>query len=204
VKNKADCKPASASFFLENEKSEEASSVRVFLLVALYVVAIVAANLSVAAFGPSVAILNAFLFIGLDITSRDSLHQAWQGKNLWLKMAALIATGSLLSWLLNRNAGAIALASFLAFAASSVADTLTFQLLRHRAWWVKVNGSNVVSAAVDSCIFPLLAFGALWPVVVVGQFLAKVAGGALWSLILGFFQGAEKFPGPKDEMKSRL
>ena len=173
-------------------KQKEIVSVRVLFLVALYLAAIVAANLMVAAFGPSLTIVNAFLFIGLDLTARDSLHQAWEEKNLWLKMAALIAAGSLLSWLLNRNAGSIALASFVAFAASGIADAFTFALLRRRAWWVKVNGSNIVSAAVDSLIFPTLAFGALLPFIVLGQFIAKVAGGALWSLLLRFFQGAEK------------
>jgi uncharacterized PurR-regulated membrane protein YhhQ (DUF165 family) len=167
--------------------------VKVTFLIVLYLTAIVAANLSVAAFGASVVILNAFLFIGLDLTTRDSLHQAWQEKNLWLKMAALIASGSLLSWLLNRNAGAIALASFVAFAASGIADTITFHLLRQRPWWVKVNGSNVVSAAVDSVIFPTLAFGVLLPFVMLGQFLAKVAGGAVWSFMLGFFQRQKNF-----------
>jgi queuosine precursor transporter len=171
--------------------------VRVFFLVALYLAAIVAANLTVAAFGPSLTIVNAFLFIGLDITARDSLHQAWEGKNLWSKMAALIATGSMLSWLLNRNAGSIALASFVAFAASGIADAFTFHLLRGRAWWVKVNGSNIVSAVVDSLIFPTLAFGALLPLIVLGQFVAKVAGGAVWSFVLRFFQGTEKSAGQK-------
>jgi uncharacterized PurR-regulated membrane protein YhhQ (DUF165 family) len=157
-------------------------------LVALYLAAIVAANLLIARFGPQATIITAFLLIGLDITARDRLHEAWHGRGLWTKMAALIAAGSLLSWLLNRNAGPVALASFVAFATSSVADTLTYHLLRHRAWMVKVNGSNVVSATVDSVIFPTLAFGMLLPLVVLGQFIAKVAGGALWAAILRFKQ----------------
>src|SRR5262245_13283787 len=123
------------------------------ILITLYLAAIVAANLAVAAFGPAIAIVSAFLFIGLDITTRDSLHQAWHGRHLWSKMAALIAGGSLLSYLLNRNAGQIALASFIAFAASGVADTIVYHLLRRRQWWVKVNGSNIVSAAIDSLVF---------------------------------------------------
>ena len=45
--------------------------------VVLYLFAIVAANLLVARFGPSVTIINAFLFIGLDLTTRDGLHEAW-------------------------------------------------------------------------------------------------------------------------------
>ena len=154
------------------------------VLVALYLAAIVAANLIIARLGPQATVITAFLLIGLDITARDRLHESWQGRRLWPKMAALIAAGSLLSWLLNRNAGPIALASFVAFAASSVADTLTYYLLRHRAWMVKVNGSNVVSAAIDSLVFPTLAFGMLLPLVVAGQFVAKVAGGALWAMVL--------------------
>lgn len=51
----------------------------------LYLVAIVLANLSVAQFGPSVTILNAFLFIGLDLTARDKLHEVWRGNRLVLK-----------------------------------------------------------------------------------------------------------------------
>jgi queuosine precursor transporter len=173
-------------------KRKEIPCVRTYLLVALYLAAIVAANLSVAAFGPALVIVNAFLFIGLDLTARDSLHQAWQGKQLWAKMALLIAAGSGLSWLLNRNAGSIALASLVAFAVSGMADAVTFSLLRSRPWWVRVNGSNVVSAGLDSLIFPTLAFGALLPLIVLGQFVAKVAGGALWSVGLRFFQGDQR------------
>lgn len=154
-------------------------------LIILYLLAIVIANLSVAQFGPSVTIVNAFLFIGLDLTTRDRLHEAWQGRYLWLKMLALIGSGSLLSYALNVNAGPIALASFVAFLAAGLADTLTYWLLGNKERLVKVNGSNVVSAAVDSLIFPILAFGfpVLWWVVL-GQFAAKVIGGYLWSLVL--------------------
>jgi uncharacterized PurR-regulated membrane protein YhhQ (DUF165 family) len=49
---------------------------------------------------------------------------------------------------------------------------------------VKVNGSNLISAAVDSIVFPTLAFGAVLPWIMLGQFAAKVAGGAVWALIL--------------------
>ncbi|HYF95180.1 MAG TPA: VUT family protein [Symbiobacteriaceae bacterium] len=154
------------------------------MLVALYLVAIVAANLSVAHFGPASTIVNAFLFIGLDITTRDMLHERWEHKHLWWKMAALIAGGSLLSWILNRNAGPIAVASLVAFAASGLADTIMYHLLRRYAKFFKVNGSNVVSSAVDSVVFPTLAFGAFMPWIAAGQFVAKVAGGFLWSLLL--------------------
>lgn len=161
------------------------------MLIVLYLSAIVIANLAVTTFGPGVSIVCAFLFIGLDLTSRDRLHEAWHGAWLWPKMLSLIAGGSLLSYLLNSNAGPIALASFAASLASGLADTLVYTLLGKRSYMVKVNGSNLVSSAVDSLIFPALAFGfpLLWPIVI-GQFVAKVTGGAVWSVVLaGVKQG---------------
>ncbi|HLV33560.1 MAG TPA: VUT family protein [Spirillospora sp.] len=155
------------------------------LMIALYLVAIVAANLLVAAFGPDIAVLNAFLFIGLDITARDTLHEAWKNEGLWWKMLLLIAAGSVLSAALNWNAARIAVASFLAFAGAGIADTVVYHRLRERARMLKINGSNVVSAAVDSVLFPALAFG--FPLligVMIGQFVAKVVGGFIWSVIL--------------------
>jgi uncharacterized PurR-regulated membrane protein YhhQ (DUF165 family) len=154
------------------------------IYVIMYLVAIVLANLTTAVFGPSVTIINAFLFIGLDLTARDKLHEAWHSNHLGLKMAALIAVGSALSWLLNRNAGQIAIASMLAFSAAALVDTAVYQLLYRRGRLVKMNGSNVFSAAADSLIFPTVAFGSFLPLIVLGQFAAKVFGGFVWSLIL--------------------
>jgi hypothetical protein len=154
-------------------------------LIGMYLAAIVAANLLVATFGPTITIASAFIFIALDITARDRLHEAWQGRDLVWKMGMLITTGSALSYALNTAAGPIALASFVAFAVSASLDALTYHLLRENTYLVKVNGSNVIAAAADSLIFPALAFGFpnLWPIVV-GQFLAKLIGGALWAWLL--------------------
>lgn len=157
------------------------------LYVILYLVAIVLANLSVATFGPSMTIVNAFLFIGLDLTARDQLHEAWRGNNLFLKMTALIAAGSLLSWLLNADAGRIALASFVAFAAAATVDAIAYQLLGGLPRWLKINGSNVPSALVDSIVFPTLAFGGFMWAITLGQFAAKVLGGFVWSLVFRWY-----------------
>lgn len=154
------------------------------IYVIMYLTAIVLANLSVVMFGPGVTILNAFLFIGLDLTARDRLHDAWHGRNLWLKMAGLIITGSALSWLLNKDAGQIAIASMVAFGAAAVVDAVVYHVLRDRARMVRMNGSNVPAALVDSLIFPTLAFGGFLPAIVIGQFAAKVLGGLVWSWLL--------------------
>ena len=157
---------------------------RVPILIVAYLFAIVAANLSVAAFGPRMVIVNAFMFIALDLTTRDHLHDAWRGRGLAWKMGALIAAGSALSYALNAGAGRVALASLVAFAVSAALDGLAYTALGSRRQLVKVNGSNIVGAAADSLIFPSLAFGAFLPWVVLGQFVAKVVGGALWALVL--------------------
>ena len=161
------------------------------MYVVLYLVAIVAANLAVTQWGPSVAVICAFLFIGLDLTMRDRLHLAWHRQGLAWKMGLLIGAGSLVSWILNREAERVAMASCIAFACTGLVDTLVFSWLgarrsrRLRRWVVRVNLSNLVSAGVDSLVFPALAFGFpfLWPVML-GQFLAKVTGGAVWCAVI--------------------
>jgi len=152
--------------------------------VALYLVAIVLANLTVAWFGPRMVIINAFLFIGLDLTARDYLHEAWHGRGLLWKMTLLIGAGSVISYALNKDAAQIAIASFVAFACAAIADTIIYHLLKKRIYMVKINGSNVAGALVDSLIFPTLAFGVFMPLIILGQFAAKVGGGFVWSLIL--------------------
>jgi hypothetical protein len=154
------------------------------LSVAVYLAAIVAANLSVATFGPSVTVLNAFALVGLDLTLRDRIHDAWAGRGLALRMGLLIAAGGALSWALNASAGPIAVASTVAFAAAATLDSVTYAALETRPRLLRVNGSNVVGAAADSVVFPTLAFGALLPVIVLAQFAAKLAGGFVWSLAL--------------------
>lgn len=152
------------------------------MLIAMYLAAIVAANLSIVYFGPQAAIWNAFILIAFDLTARDALHEAWRGRYLWPKMLALIATGSLLSWWLNADAAQIALASFVAFGLAGLSDALIYAVLGDKSRLVKMNGSNVVSSIVDSTAFVLVA--GLPLVIIPGQIIAKIVGGAVWSVLL--------------------
>lgn len=154
------------------------------MLTITYLAAIIAANLTVAQFGPSGSVLTAFLCIGLNLSARDRLHTEWSGAGLKWKMASLILGGSVLSWVLNAGAGRVALASAVAFMASEAVDAVVFTLAKRRRWMVRANTSNAVSAMVDSVVFPTLAFGAFLPVIVAGQYLAKVFGGAVWAWLL--------------------
>lgn len=145
----------------------------------IYAVAMMLANLSVAQFGPWVSPINAFVLIGLDLALRDWLHvrlRVWQ-------MGALIAATGLLTYALNPAAGQIAVASSCAFTLAALADWSVFARMGG-SWLRRANGSNVAGAAVDSLVFPTLAFGVLLPHIVALQFVAKVAGGAVWALAL--------------------
>lgn len=150
-----------------------------YFAIAFYLAAMIAANLLVVAFGPAISPINAFFLIGLDLALRDWLHvrlRVWQ-------MGALIAATGALTYVLNPAAGQIAIASACAFTASSLVDWGAFTRLRG-SWMFRANGSNVVGAAVDSLLFPTIAFGMLMPQIVAMQFVAKVAGGAVWAWLL--------------------
>lgn len=158
--------------------------------VILYLLAIVLANLSATIFGPYATIANAFAFIGLDLTCRDKLHEAWHDEHLYRNMFRLIVTGSLLSFFVASALGQgelsarIALASMISFALAALTDTIVYGILWKKPRMIKINGSNIASAAVDSVVFPTVAFGSFLPIVTLGQFVAKVLGGFIWSLIL--------------------
>ena len=155
--------------------------------VLIYVAAIVAANLSVATFGPWVSPINAFFLIGLDLALRDHLHDRWRGPGLWPRMLGLIAVAGLASFLLNPAAGRIAVASVVAFCAAGIVDAIAYHLMRSRPYLQRSNASNVAGSMADSLIFPAIAFGGWLPAIVALQFVAKVAGGAMWAWLLWFF-----------------
>jgi hypothetical protein len=191
------------------------------MLVGMYLGAIVIANLVVAKWGLNevvdlggpigqlqVLFFTSLLLIGLDLTSRDFLHEMWK-ENLWENMLKLIVAGSLLSLVVNfflkfvgwdaapwDVAKAIALASTLAFFCAGIADTYIYQLLGNKERLLRINGSNVVSGFVDSLVFPTLAWGIFLPFFagftmdvanavdwhITGQMTAaKIIGGFIWA-----------------------
>jgi hypothetical protein len=154
----------------------------------IYIAALVSANLLVAWLGVWFSLVNAFVLIGLDLSLRDKLHDLWDGDKLAVKMGGLIATASVVSYAINPATGMIAFASLAAFSLSMVADALAYQYLKGKDWMVRVNGSNVAGAMVDSVVFPTIAFGGLMPEIVALQFAAKMLGGFAWSNILKRFK----------------
>jgi uncharacterized PurR-regulated membrane protein YhhQ (DUF165 family) len=168
------------------------------LFVTAYIVSNVVANWLAAEFGTQfvggvipVTAITALLFIGLPLSARDLLHEHWQGRHLWRNMLLLIAAAGVITYVFVPTAAFIAIASFIAFIAAGITDTLSYILLGKYDRFVRMNGSNVASAAVDSILFPLLAFVVLYPgdpmpasalaTVIASQLAAKVIGGAAWA-----------------------
>lgn len=157
------------------------------IAIIIYAAALLLANLSAATFGPWVTPINAFVLIGLDLALRDLLHarlRAWQ-------MLLVIAGTAAASWTISQDAGRIAIAGATAFGLAAVADWLVFA--RSRGTWAqRAHKSNLAGAAVDSLVFPLIAFGGLLPLIVLGQFIAKTAGAALWVWVISRVKAAQR------------
>ena len=152
-------------------------------LILLWLAAITAANLISAEFGPEASIYNAFFLIGLTLVIRDRLHDVWR-ENRVAKMAALILTGSLIAYLVTPDAGKIGLASGVAFLAAESVDGIVYHTVRFWPWLERSNFSNFFGAAVDSLVFPTIAFGGVMWGITAGQFTAKVAGALLFTLVI--------------------
>ena len=163
---------------------------RVAPLVIGYLASVVAANVIVARYGLAVTLYTSFIFISLNFVARDRLADLW-AEWRWAKMTALILGGSLLSYAsvwydsTSSQAATIAIASAIAFCTSEAVDAAVYHVIRWRPWLERTNGSNIVAAAVDSLVFPTVAFGGLVAGVSFVQFTAKLAGGVVWSLVFG-------------------
>jgi hypothetical protein len=153
------------------------------MLVVLFLAAIVVANLTLTAWGPSAIIPNAFFLIGLDLITRDRLADFW-GTTRWAKMLALIAAGGALSYWLNADAATIAKASVVSFAAAELIEAIAYHVLRRQRWVERAPKAALIGAAVDSVMFPTLAFGGFVFATSFDQFAAKLAGALVWTWVV--------------------
>lgn len=160
-------------------------------IITAFITVMAGANLVIATYGPWLLPATAFISVGIVLVTRDFLHDTWRtrGQKIWPRMIAMIGAAALLSYLVNDDAGRIALASIAALIGSTVTETAVFQILFRRPWLVRSNGSNIVGALADSTIFPLVAFGVGGVdgllLLIITQTLTKTAGGFFWAT---FFQ----------------
>ena len=152
--------------------------------VLVFLGAIVSANLVLYFLGPIPwAMVNGFIFIGLDFVVRDKLHEIWE-THLWKRMLGLIFTGSAISVLFNVGALQIAIASFIAFMVAGLVDAAIYHALKDKKWLIKSNASNAGGSIADSILFPTIAFGAFIPEIILGQIASKFLGGVVWSFVI--------------------
>ena len=152
--------------------------------VLIFLVAIVSANLVLYFLGPIPwAMVNGFIFIGLDFVIRDKLHEIWE-THLWKRMLGLIFTGSAISVFFNLGAIQIAIASFIAFLVAGMVDAVIYHALKDKKWLIKSNASNAGGSIADSILFPTIAFGSFMPEVILGQIASKFLGGLVWSYVI--------------------
>lgn len=153
-------------------------------LIMTYLAAIVFANLGVAWIGQEAMIVASWVLIPLDLTVKDALQERWEGHGVVVRLGGLILAGSVLSAAFSASAARVALASFVAFAVSGVVDSLTLAMLYRRPKLVRVNGSNLAGAVVDSLLFQMVAFGSFTSWLFLAQSGAKLLGGFVWSVVL--------------------
>lgn len=145
---------------------------------AAYVLSIVAANVltdryGMVAVGFGLVVTAGTFAAGAALLARDLLREAAGDRWRWW-IAAAIAAGALLSWMLATPG--LALASAAAFALAELVDTAVYEVARRRGW-TRVQGiltSNAVSGPVDTFTFLWLA--PLFPVTaaaMIGQTIAK-------------------------------
>lgn len=146
-----------------------------------YVLAIVLANVLIAAFGVVPVGLGLYapagvFAAGLAFTFRDAVQED-MGRR-WAVLA--IVAGALLSALLSPQ---LALASGAAFLLSEVCDMAVYTPLRARSWAAAALLSNIVGTTVDSALFLYLAFGSLEFLAgqVWGKTAATLLAVALWA-----------------------
>ena len=151
--------------------------------ISIYLVAIVSANLLVSAFGQPALIVTAFILIPFDLVTRDILHEEWDGRGIQYKMPALILSGSLLTYMMNVDAGRIAVASVAAFGSAGVVNWIVYEVLRKRSRMIKMNASNALAAITDSVMFPIIAFEVVSAGLCVSQASMKMVGGFFWSYL---------------------
>lgn len=163
-----------------HENTRRKLPMTLIIAVLIYAVSMTLANLTVAAFGPVITPINGFVMIGLDLTLRDWLHvrlRPWQ-------LGMLIVVAGTLTYALDHSTRNIAVANTMAFTVAALVDWAVFSSIRSDSWRFRANTSNVAGAAVDSLVFPTLAFGTFLPQVVLLQFLAKTGGGVFWAWLL--------------------
>lgn len=154
------------------------------LKISLYLSAFTLANFIVLWFGKEGLIFTALFLIPFDFVMRCMFHEQWKGAELVLKLGALVAVSSLITYLINQDAQLIALASVGGFVTAQVMAGLFYQRAIKKSYFVKVNGSDAIGIVFDSVVFQVIAFGYITPEITLSQTVLKIIGGFFWYWVI--------------------
>lgn len=152
--------------------------------ISIYLLAFMLSNFIVLHFGSTGLIFTALFLIPFDFVMRCIFHETWQGKELILKLGALVLTASLLTFLINHDTLNISIASSCGFISAQIVAGIFYQFFINKSYFIKVNGSDAIGILIDSLIFQLIAFSVILPEITLYQFLLKITGGLFWYWIL--------------------
>jgi len=152
------------------------------LAVALFLAAIVTANMAVAVYGQAALVVTAWVVIPFDMLTRDLLHERWRDDRLVLRMGGLVLLGGVITIALNWTSWRIAAGSCTAFALAMTVNSVVFErLIERTSRFGRMTASNAAAAIVDSVAFPLIALGTLDLILSAAQASSKIIGGIVWS-----------------------
>lgn len=152
------------------------------LIIALFLIAFVSANLIVKHFGVYGLWVSSFLLIPFDFICRCIIHEKLSGFKLLATLFILTMLAATITILINPNSVQIALASIAGFTVAQVTAGVMYQvsLAEKKSYFIKVNVSDLVAIIFDSIVFQWVAFSVINPGVTLGQIGIKFAGGLLW------------------------
>lgn len=156
------------------------------MIILLYLVAIISANVITAAFAPIIAgpfiVPWGTLLIGTTFILRDLVQRKYGRSNAYNVIVTALVLSAVTSFLLGDSL-MIVLASALSFAISETADTEIFTRLR-ASFAKRVLFSGVIGGTIDSTIFVIVGLSPLgagflpWtaiPSAIIGQMVVKFA-----------------------------
>lgn len=152
--------------------------------ISIYLIAFILANFIVLHYGANGLIFTALFLIPFDFVMRCLFHETWKGKELVLKLGALVIVASLLTFFINQNSLNIALASSGGFILAQITAGIFYQLVIKKSYFIKVNGSDSIGILIDSIAFQLIAFGEINTFILISQFLLKITGGLFWYWVI--------------------
>lgn len=144
-------------------------------MILIYILSIIIANLTIIHIGPYSIPFVSFFMIGLDFVLRDLLNNRLTNA----KMFILILFSGVITFIINRDAQDVAIASSISFTLASLCDWSIFNI-ELGSWEQRSIRSNMMAALVDSILFPTILFGGFIIGVTFLQVIMKILGGFFW------------------------